>query len=485
MKKTALFLIIYCLTMPLQAADFYYTDYEYDGPSYWKTVAGDYPSFKTTEYSGTIMRVGVVGENTIDSAIGARAIGSTVNQICSAVVMRNAHGAGPAVSLNLDEFRMGMNRRNHGMMTLEDCQTAIVANVMMMGSCEAETFSTRLSYGKLEAKDGGTLAITIAGDVGIGRVEGDNYNEGIGSELIVRDGATLNMSVGGDMWLGAQHGPDGGGNCDTGCNANMNLSASGSASLSVSGDMYIGTGRGAAGVLTFNSSADCEFTVGGALTVGGMGSGVRADGEGHLTVAGKAGLDVTENNVSVGSLIVGGNGEAFCTVTLEAGTHMALTGTGISVGNDDIITLDYDGSSSSQTWLRMADSQHAVLAGMIGSRIVAGGSAPTGAFGVYDDGGYSYVCYGITASQPYDAGDCDKDYDVDAVDLAVLGLNWAPSGTTKIWADGDFDEDGDIDAVDLAALGLNWAPSGYAVPEPTTMALLAAGGMALIRRRRR
>ena len=87
---------------------------------------------------------------------------------------------------------------------------------------------------------------------------------------------------------------------------------------------------------------------------------------------------------------------------------------------------------------------------------------------------------------PLVPGDTDGDGDIDADDLATLGLNWDPTGTTKTWADGDFDGDGDVDADDLATLGLNWNPTGSdAVPEPATMALLVLGcALVLLRRRR-
>ncbi|MCD6365514.1 MAG: choice-of-anchor D domain-containing protein [Planctomycetes bacterium] len=80
-----------------------------------------------------------------------------------------------------------------------------------------------------------------------------------------------------------------------------------------------------------------------------------------------------------------------------------------------------------------------------------------------DENPYDFVIQGI-APKPGDT-DADRDGDVDAVDLAKLGLNWAPSGSGKTWAMADFDGDGDIDAVDLAALGLNWSPAGYGAPE--------------------
>ena len=55
----------------------------------------------------------------------------------------------------------------------------------------------------------------------------------------------------------------------------------------------------------------------------------------------------------------------------------------------------------------------------------------------------------------------------------------------KGWFEGNFSNgDANVDAVDLAALGLNWAPSDYSVPKPATLSVLALGALALLRRKR-
>lgn len=82
------------------------------------------------------------------------------------------------------------------------------------------------------------------------------------------------------------------------------------------------------------------------------------------------------------------------------------------------------------------------------------------------------------------SGDADMDGDVDAEDLADLGLHWSPAANEANWAHGDFDNDGDVDANDLASLGLHWNPAGT-IPEPACGMILLAGWLGVSARRRK
>lgn len=85
-------------------------------------------------------------------------------------------------------------------------------------------------------------------------------------------------------------------------------------------------------------------------------------------------------------------------------------------------------------------------------------------------------------------GDLNGDLFVGIEDLDILLANWGDNVTPGSLIDGDANNDGMVDDLDLAIVQANWgngvAPGGV-VPEPTSLALLGLGGLALMRRRRR
>ena len=79
-------------------------------------------------------------------------------------------------------------------------------------------------------------------------------------------------------------------------------------------------------------------------------------------------------------------------------------------------------------------------------------------------------------------GDADRDDDVDDADAAILAANWLDDDAVD-WGDGDFNGDGTVNDADAAMMAANWhfgVDVGGEVPEPSTLVLLALGGLCLL-----
>jgi len=92
----------------------------------------------------------------------------------------------------------------------------------------------------------------------------------------------------------------------------------------------------------------------------------------------------------------------------------------------------------------------------------------------------------INPTPPHHVGDANGDDEVGIADLSAVADNYGKSPAT--WVMGDFNFDGEVGIADLSAVADNygWGSnplSGGSIPEPATIALVAAGALALLRRR--
>jgi hypothetical protein len=266
-----------------------------------------------------------------------------------------------------------------------------------------------------------------------------------------------------------------------GINPTMTVRIGAGLRLSATEGVTVGVG----GILTTQGGGGTLYTPLLAVQGGQVGGNLTAVG----TVTSTGGT--VSPGLSAGRITIQGN------LTLDAASTL-----GVELGgtdNSDPMNLQYDevevtGTATLDGTLNVSlIAPYVPLPGdefeimTFGARI----GAFAAAVGTENVGGYA----GLWLELAYEAdsltlvagaldGDTDLDADVDFDDFSTLAFNFGGAGT---WPDGDFDGDGDVDFDDFSALAFNFGTTHAvaAVPEPAAVVLLAFGGAALLRRKRR
>jgi autotransporter-associated beta strand protein len=252
-------------------------------------------------------------------------------------------------------------------------------------------------------------------------------------------------------------------------------------------------------------------------------------GSGSLTKSGSGSLTLDTVNtytggttVTAGSLIIGVNGalpngslaisgsgkvQLAPSTGLAQLTSLSISGSGVfDIGNNHFI-INYGGAdpiSSIITWLKngYAGGAWNGLDGIDSSAVATNPGYSIGYADSADSGNPAGLASGTLEVAFALMGDADLNGTVNGIDFGILAANF--NQTVSRWDQGDFDYNGIVNGLDFTALAANFnkaassasdlaaleafaAANGLLadVPEPTSLGLLAAGSLALLKRNRR
>jgi fibronectin-binding autotransporter adhesin len=244
---------------------------------------------------------------------------------------------------------------------------------------------------------------------------------------------------------------------------------------------YGGASAGQFGYFRFKGTND--LVVNGPVTLGpssGGGQGVSVDPGASLTVGGNIGANGTRGVVKYGAgtlILTGAN--AYTGQTLMGAGTLKLVGSGawnpvLNLGGTNLQhgaeVFDYsaDVNPATTIWTLIATSYSGGL--WNSGKFQCSTQDGTHGLGWADDGSSKVtVMYTLY-------GDTDLNGTVDGADLNAVLSNYNQSGMN--WSRGDFNYDGMVDGTDLNTVLSNYNQSvsaGAAVPEPSTLLLMAAG----------
>ncbi len=381
--------------------------------------------------------------------------------------------------------------------------TVLGGTVEGAGSVDAVGGTSTLDGLGAEIKSGGRLRVNTGASL---RIKGNitvtgqlQMNDtGAGSAFLLIDGGGAPYTLGGTGELVFNV---------TGDN-DMFIQANAAGDELVLGtDLTLRADSGAAGFIDLNTTVQEAFVLDGLVTMRNGATMTVANG---AAMQGGGTLDAFNGSLDASGTIKPGNSTGTLTVhggvTMNAGNAVEIELDGTASGEFDVLNMTgavalggalnieqltepalgdeflvtpnavtFNGTTYDQTQITgtgLTDPQTAIAV-------------------LYEDGpGGGTTVDSVRLMATY-RGDADGSGSVSLTDLDALGVGFGKPGT---WQNGDFNYDGQVGLVDLDFLGVNFGqtvsapsapgtPTAPAVPEPAGVALLALGGLALLRRR--